>query len=158
MKEAAHLLPNIIDESVPVGQSEDDNVETRVEGNIPSFDFQVKAHEELGQELGLLDFDNAASISLSRFVCLRSRAAKLERALTQFMLDLHEEHGYEEVIPPVIVNTDSLRGTGQLPKFADDQFKLTDTDYYLSPSAEVQLTNLYKPNIVKQEDLQKNQN
>ena len=153
VKEAAHLLPNIIDESVPVGQSEDDNVEIRVEGNIPSFDFQVKAHEELGQKLGLLDFDNAASITGSRFVCLRRSAAKLERALTQFMLDLHEDHGYEEVIPPVIVNTDSLRGTGQLPKFADDQFKLTDTDYYLSPTAEVQLTNLYKQSIVKQEDL-----
>lgn len=153
VKDAALYLPNIPQDSVPIGKSEDDNVQVRVEGSIPNFDFQVKPHEEIGQNLGILDFDSAVAITGSRFVCLRGPGAKLERALTQFMLDLHQGHGYEEIMPPVIVNTNSLKGTGQLPKFADDQFKLADTDYYLSPTAEVQLTNLYKNTIIKEEDL-----
>ena len=153
VKDAALYLPNIPQDSVPIGKSEDDNVQVRVEGSIPTFDFQVKPHEEIGQDLGILDFDSAVAITGSRFVCLRGAGAKLERALTQFMLDLHQDHGYEEIIPPVIVNTNSLKGTGQLPKFADDQFKLAETDYYLSPTAEVQLTNLYKNTIIKEEDL-----
>ena len=153
VKDAALYLPNIPQDSVPIGKSEDDNVQVRVEGSIPTFDFQVKPHEEIGQDLGILDFDSAVAITGSRFVCLRGAGAKLERALTQFMLDLHQDHGYEEIMPPVIVNTNSLKGTGQLPKFADDQFKLADTDYYLSPTAEVQLTNLYKNTIIKEEDL-----
>ena len=153
VKDAALYLPNIPQDSVPIGKSEDDNVQVRVEGSIPTFDFQVKPHEEIGQDLGILDFDSAVAITGSRFVCLRGAGTKLERALTQFMLDLHQDHGYEEIMPPVIVNTNSLKGTGQLPKFADDQFKLADTDYYLSPTAEVQLTNLYKNTIIKEEDL-----
>ena len=153
VKDAALYLPNIPQESVPVGLSEDQNVQVRLEGDIPTFDFSVKSHEEIGQDLGWLDFDRAAAITGSRFVCLRGKGAKLERALIQFMLDLHDTHGYEEIIPPVVVNTDSLKGTGQLPKFEDDQFKLGDSDYYLSPTAEVQLTNLYKNTILKEEDL-----
>ncbi len=156
VKQASLYLPNIPDETVPIGQSEDDNVEVRVEGTLPTFDFDVQSHDVIGQQLGILDFDSAAAITGSRFVCLRGAGAKLERALIQFMLDVHvDQHGYEEIIPPLIVNTDSLKGTGQLPKFLDDQFKLDDTDYFLSPTAEVQLTNLFKDSILTESDLPK---
>lgn len=153
VKEAALYLPNVLHESVPDGQSEDDNIVVKSSGDIPSFDFSVLPHEELGQQLGILDFDGGVSVTGGRFVCLRGDGARLERALSQFMLDEHQKHGYEEILPPVVVNTDSLRGTGQLPKFSDDQFHLQESDFWLSPTAEVQLTNLYKDSIITESSL-----
>jgi seryl-tRNA synthetase len=143
-------IPNIPDSEVPEGQDEDDNVEIRRWGNITSFDFKVKDHVDLGAALGGLDFDTAAKITGSRFAQMSGGLARLHRALTQFMLNTHsEEHGYEEVYVPYIVNADSLFGTGQLPKFEEDLFKLDDDrNYYLIPTAEVPVTNIYRNEIV----------
>ena len=152
--DAALLLPNVPDEAVTVGKDEDANKELRRFGEPRSFSFEPKAHDDLGVGCGILDFDSAAKIAGARFVVYRGLGARLERALIQFMLTLHTEtHGYEEMMPPVIVHTDSLKGTGQLPKFADDCFRLTDSDYWLSPTAEVQLTNIYKQSILDEESL-----
>jgi len=137
-------LPNVPNESVPVGTSESQNVEVRRVGTPPQFDFTPKAHWDLGPELGILDLARAAKITGARFAVYWGLGAKLERALINFMLDVHtREHGYTEVLPPFIVNSASLFGTGQLPKFAADQFKLENTDYWLIPTAEVPVTNLY---------------
>ena len=143
-------IPNIPDSEVPEGQDEDDNVEIRRWGTIASFDFEVKDHVDLGAALGGLDFDTAAKITGSRFAQMSGGLARLHRALTQFMLNTHsEEHGYEEVYVPYIVNADSLFGTGQLPKFEEDLFKLDDDrNYYLIPTAEVPVTNIYRNEIV----------
>ncbi|MGB2172975.1 MAG: serine--tRNA ligase [Porticoccaceae bacterium] len=143
-------IPNIPDSEVPEGQDEDDNVEIRRWGTITSFDFEVKDHVDLGAALGGLDFDTAAKITGSRFAQMSGGLARLHRALTQFMLNTHsEEHGYEEVYVPYIVNADSLFGTGQLPKFEEDLFKLDDDrNYYLIPTAEVPVTNIYRNEIV----------
>ena len=143
-------IPNIPDSEVPEGQDEDDNVEIRRWGTIASFDFEVKDHVDLGAALGGLDFDTAAKITGSRFAQIYGGLARLHRALTQFMLNTHsEEHGYEEVYVPYIVNADSLFGTGQLPKFEEDLFKLDDDrNYYLIPTAEVPVTNIYRNEIV----------
>ena len=143
-------IPNIPDSEVPEGQDEDDNVEIRRWGTIASFDFEVKDHVDLGAALGSLDFDTAAKITGSRFAQMSGGLARLHRALTQFMLNTHsEEHGYEEVYVPYIVNADSLFGTGQLPKFEEDLFKLDDDrNYYLIPTAEVPVTNIYRNEIV----------
>jgi seryl-tRNA synthetase len=138
-------IPNVPHESVPVGTSEADNVEIRRVGEPRQFDFEPKAHWDLGPELGILDLERAAKVTGARFAVYWGQGAKLERALINFMLDVHtREHGYTEVLPPFIVNADSLFGTGQLPIFAQDLFKLENTDYYLIPTAEVPVTNLYR--------------
>jgi seryl-tRNA synthetase len=154
VEQAALLLPNIPATDVPIGKSEDDNQVLRQEGTIPIFPFSPKTHDVLGIDLNLMDFENAAKITGSRFVVYKGAGAKLERALIHFMLDVHtSENGYTEYAPPVIVNSRSLQSTGQLPKFEDDLFKLSDTDYFLSPTAEVQLTNLYRDSIVAESQL-----
>ena len=143
-------IPNIPHQSVPEGNDEDDNVEVRRWGEPRTFDFEIKDHVDLGAAVGGLDFDNAAKITGSRFSQMRGGLASLHRALTQFMLNTHiQEHGYEEVYVPYIVNRDSLFGTGQLPKFEEDLFKLEDErDFYLIPTAEVPITNIYRDEIV----------
>ncbi len=148
-------LPNLPHDSVPVGKGEDENVEIRRWGEPATFDFEVKDHVDLGTDVGQVDFDVAAKITGSRFVHLRGGIASMQRALVQFMLDLHSrEHGYTEVYVPFIVNADSLRGTGQLPKFEEDLFKLNvDPPLYLIPTAEVPVTNLVRDSIQKQADL-----
>jgi len=138
-------VPNVPHESVPVGASADDNVEVHQHGTIPTFDFPPQNHWDIGPALGILDFERAAKITGARFAVYMGLGAKLERALINFMLDTHtREHGYTEVFPPVVVNSASLYGTGQLPKFAADLFKLEGTDYYLAPTAEVPVTNLHR--------------
>ncbi|MEP6714412.1 MAG: serine--tRNA ligase [Terriglobia bacterium] len=138
-------IPNVPHESVPVGSSADENVLIRASGEPPKFDFEAKEHWDIGPSLGILDFDRAAKITGARFAVYWGMGAKLERALINFMLDTHTaEHGYTEVLPPFMVNSDSLYGTGQLPKFAEDLFKLENTDYWLIPTAEVPVTNLYR--------------
>ncbi|MCX6596966.1 MAG: serine--tRNA ligase [Acidobacteria bacterium] len=138
-------IPNLPHESVPVGKSADDNVEVRREGAAAAMDFKPKPHWDLGADLGILDFDRAAKITGARFAVYMGLGAKLERALINFMLDTHSnEHGYTEVLPPFMANSASLFGTGQLPKFAEDLFKIEKTDYYLIPTAEVPVTNLYR--------------
>jgi seryl-tRNA synthetase len=143
-------IPNIPHESVPAGADEDDNVEIRRWGTPREFDFDLKDHVDLGADLQGLDFDTAAKITGSRFAQMRGGLARLHRALTQFMLNTHsEEHGYQEVYVPYIVNADSLFGTGQLPKFEEDLFKLDDErNYYLIPTAEVPVTNIHRNEIV----------
>jgi seryl-tRNA synthetase len=138
-------IPNVPHESVPVGKSADDNVLVRTSGEPRAFDFEARSHWDIGPDLGILDFDRAAKITGARFAVYWGMGAKLERALINFMLDTHtREHGYTEVLPPFVVNSDSLYGTGQLPKFAEDLFKLENTDYWLIPTAEVPVTNLYR--------------
>jgi seryl-tRNA synthetase len=147
MREILVSIPNLPHESVPVGKSADDNVEVRKWGTVPSFDFKPKPHWELGEELGVLDMERAAKITGARFAVYWDLGAKLERALMNFMLDLHtKEHGYTEVLPPFLVNADSMYGTGQLPKFEADLFKVPhgDRTLYLIPTAEVPVTNLYR--------------
>lgn len=144
-RDALAGIPNLPHESVPVGKSADDNVEVRQEGTPPSLAFEPKAHWDLGPELGILDFDRAAKITGARFALYLGLGARLERALINFMLDTHlREHGYTEVLPPFLINSASLYGTGQLPKFAEDLFKLEGTDYWLAPTAEVPVTNIYR--------------
>jgi len=142
-------LPNIPDASVPDGKSEDDNLEIRKWGEPKQFDFEVKDHVDLGEALGQLDFETGAKIAGSRFAVMHSGIANMHRALTQFMLDLHTtEHGYNETYVPYIVNSDSLRGTGQLPKFEEDLFKLrAEHEFYLIPTAEVPVTNIVRDTI-----------
>ncbi|HEY7338115.1 MAG TPA: serine--tRNA ligase [Bryobacteraceae bacterium] len=138
-------VPNTPHESVPTGKSSEDNVEVRRCGEPPSFSFTPKAHWDLGPELGILDFDRAAKITGARFAVYWGLGAKMERALINFMLDVHtQHHGYTEVLPPFMVNSDSMYGTGQLPKFAADLFKLENTDFWLVPTAEVPVTNLHR--------------
>jgi len=140
-------IPNLPHESVPVGKSAEDNQEVRRWGAPPKFDFEPKPHWELGAELGVLDLERAAKISGARFAVYWDLGAKLERALANFMLDLHtREHGYTEVLPPYMVNSESMYGTGQLPKFEDDMFRVPhgEKSLYLIPTAEVPLTNLYR--------------
>ena len=148
-------LPNLPNASVPVGRDEQDNQEVRHWGRIPSFDFQVKSHDELGEALEQMDFSLAAKITGSRFVVMKSQLAKLHRALIQFMLDIHlEKHGYEEIYVPYIVNADSLLGTGQLPKFEEDLFKLKgEQNYYLTSTAEIPVTNTVRDAILQAESL-----
>ena len=135
-------LPNLPADDVPDGDSEDDNIEIRRHGDQPAFDFSPREHFDIGEALGLMDFEAAASLSGSRFVVLRGALARLERALGNFMLDLHTtEHGFAETAPPVLVRDEALYGTGQLPKFAEDLYR-TQEDYWLIPTAEVPLTNL----------------
>jgi seryl-tRNA synthetase len=138
-------IPNVPHESVPVGKDADGNVEIRRVGEPPRFNFEPKAHWDLGPELGILDLERAAKITGARFALYWGLGAKLERALINFMLDVHtREHGYTEVLPPFLVNSASLFGTGQLPKFADDLFKCEGHDFWLIPTAEVPVTNIYR--------------
>jgi seryl-tRNA synthetase len=145
-------IPNIPHPSVPVGKSADDNVEVRRWGTPPKFDFTPRPHWEIGEQLGVLDLERAAKISGARFAVYWDLGARLERALANFMLDLHTcEHGYTEVLPPYMVNSDSMYGTGQLPKFATDSFKIVhaDKDFWLIPTAEVPVTNLYRNEVLE---------
>ncbi|MBD3870465.1 MAG: serine--tRNA ligase [Acidobacteria bacterium] len=147
-------IPNLFDESVPVGVDEDANRVERIWGEHPEFDFEPKAHWDLGPELGMVDFERAAKIASSRFAVLRGKGAALERALISYMLDVHTgHHGYTEIIPPYLVNSASLFGTGQLPKFADDLFRVKDFDLYLVPTAEVPLTNLHRDETLDESEL-----
>lgn len=147
-------VPNMLHESVPPGKDENDNPVRDHWGEKPHFDFKPKEHWELGPELGGLDFERAAKLSGARFAVYYGWAARLERALAAFMLDVHtREHGYLEVLPPVIVNSDSMTGTGQLPKFAEDSFKLEGVEQYLIPTAEVPVTNLHRDETLDEEQL-----
>jgi seryl-tRNA synthetase len=147
-------VPNLPDESVPAGASDEDNQEIERWGTPPEFNFEPLDHVELGAG-GALDFEAATKIAGSRFVVMRGEVARLQRALTQFMLDVHvREHGYQEVYVPYIVNADSLYGTGQLPKFAEDQFHIdSDAGFYLAPTAEVPVTNIYRDEIIDADQL-----
>jgi len=147
-------VPNIPHESVPVGKSAEDNLVVRTVGDPRVFDFEPKAHWDIGPDLGILDFERATKITGARFAVYFGLGAKLERALINFMLDTHtREHGYTEVLPPFAVNSASLYGTGQLPKFAEDLFKLEKTDYWLIPTAEVPVTNLFRDETLEAEKL-----
>jgi seryl-tRNA synthetase len=147
-------IPNLTQDSVPPGKSEADNVEVSRWGQQPAFDFAPKPHWELGESLGILDFARAAKISGARFAVYWGLGARLERALASFMLDIHtREHGYLEVLPPFLVNSDSLFGTGQLPKFAADLFKCEGSDHWLIPTAEVPVTNLYRDELLEEAQL-----
>ena len=154
LTDVAMELPNIPQDDVPAGKSEDDNVEISRWGEPKTFSFKPKDHVELGDNLKGMDFETAAKISQARFVTLSGPLAKLQRALTQFMLDQHtEENGYIETYVPYLVNSDSLRGTGQLPKFAEDLFAIKDTDLFLIPTAEVPVTNIVRDTISTDKEL-----
>lgn len=145
-------IPNIPHESVPVGISEEDNVEVRKWGEPRKFDFEPLAHWDIGENLGIVDFERAAKVTGARFVFNKGLGARLERALINFMLDLHtDKHGYTEIFPPFMVNRDSMTGTGQLPKFEEEAFRIDSVDYFLIPTAEVPVTNLYRGEILEGE-------
>ncbi|HZG70804.1 MAG TPA: serine--tRNA ligase, partial [Chondromyces sp.] len=147
-------IPNIPHESVPVGETEDDNIEIRKWGEASSFGFEPKPHWDIATELGILDFERAGKVTGSRFVFYKGMGAKLERALISFMLDLHtEEHDYQEMLPPYMVNRTSMTGTGQLPKFEEDAFLIEKEDYFLIPTAEVPVTNYHRDEILSAEQL-----
>jgi seryl-tRNA synthetase len=147
-------VPNIPHPSVPVGSGEEQNEVVKVWGEKPSFDFQPLPHWDLGENLGILDFKRAAKITGSRFTLYKGYGALLERSLINFMLDLHVlQHGYTEVLPPFMVNRESMTGTGQLPKFEEELFKLGDPDYFLIPTAEVPVTNIFRDEILKEDEL-----
>jgi seryl-tRNA synthetase len=154
MRTLLAALPNLPQDSVPAGKSEADNVEVKRWGQQPAFDFAPKPHWELGESLGILDLERAAKISGVRFAVYWGMGARLERALGSFMVDLHtREHGYLEVLPPFLVNSASLFGTGQLPKFAEDLFKSEKSDHWLIPTAEVPVTNLYRDEVIEESQL-----
>jgi len=147
-------VPNLPHASVPPGKDSDDNVEVRRWGEIPQFSFKPKPHWDLGEELGILDFKSGAKIAGARFTLYWDLGAKLERALINFMLDLHtREHGYREVLPPFMVNRTTMTGTGQLPKFEEELFKVEGTDYFLIPTAEVPVTNIHQGEVLEQKAL-----
>lgn len=148
------LIPNVAHESVPVGADEHDNVEVRRWGAAPDFDFEPRPHWEIGQDLGILDFERATKIAQARFVLYLGAGAALERSLINFMLDLHtREHGYTEAFPPILVNEGSLTATGQLPKMAEDMFRCRDDNLYLIPTAEVPVTNIHRDEILSADQL-----
>jgi seryl-tRNA synthetase len=147
-------VPNLPHAATPLGISEDDNVQVRTWGNPQELPFKAKAHWDLGEDLGILDFERGAKITGARFTLYRGAGARLERALINFMLDLHtDKHGYQEVMPPFMVNRESMTGTGQLPKFEDDLFKMVDPDFFMIPTAEVPVTNIHRGEILKRSDL-----
>ncbi len=149
-----HLLPNKPHDSVPVGKSESDNQVVKIVGEIRKMNFKPKEHFELGEKLNIIDFERAGKTTGARFAFLKGAAAQMERALIQFKMDIHStKHGYTEMIPPFIVNTNSLIGTGQFPKFKEDVFHLENTDYYLIPTAEVPVTNYYSGETLAEADL-----
>jgi len=149
LSQKALTIPNIPDSDVPVGEDEDDNVEIKRIGEIPSFDFEIKPHDELGVNLDWLDFERGVKLAKSRFTVFKKDAARLERALINYMLDFNRSRGFEEVYVPFMVNKETMTGTGQLPKFEEDLFKIEDEDLYLIPTAEVPLTNLFRDEIIK---------
>ena len=154
LQEFLLMVPNIPHSSVPVGKDSADNVEVRRWGEIPSFNFEPKAHWDIGEELGILDFKAGAKIAGARFTLYWDLGAKLERALINFMLDLHtREHGYREVLPPFMANRVTMTGTGQLPKFEEELFKIEGTDYFLIPTAEVPVTNIHQDEVLEEEVL-----
>ncbi|MTI82058.1 MAG: serine--tRNA ligase [Firmicutes bacterium] len=147
-------IPNVPNQTVPEGTDEDDNQKVKEWGQPKEFDFEAKPHWEIGEQLDIIDFERGSKVSGARFSFYKGAGARLERALFNFMLDLHSrEHGYTEIIPPFIVNADSMTGTGQLPKFAEDMFKLEGTNYYLIPTAEVPVTNLYRDEILNTDQM-----
>lgn len=147
-------IPNIPHESVPVGETEDDNIEAWKWGEVRQFDFEPKPHWDVANHLNILDFERAGKVTGSRFVFYKGLGARLERALFNFMLDLHtDEHGYTEVLPPYLVNRASMTGTGQLPKFEEDAFLIENEDYFLIPTAEVPVTNMHREEILSAEEL-----
>ena len=147
-------IPNVPHGSVPIGQDENDNPTVRTVGDLPGMDFTPQAHWDIGENLGILDFKRAARITGARFPLYLGKGALMERALINFMLELHtNEHGYTEILPPFIVNRNSMTHTGQLPKFAEDLFKLDGLEYYLIPTAEVPVTNLHHNEILQEDDL-----
>lgn len=149
-------IPNIPHESVPIGEDEDDNVLAHTWGEVPSFTYQPQPHWDIATNLDILDFEGASKVTGSRFVFYKGLGARLERALLNFMMDLHSDiHGYEEMLPPYMVNRTSMTGTGQLPKFEEDAFKVADWDYFLVPTAEVPVTNYHRDDIFQNEDLPK---
>lgn len=153
LQEILVTLPNLPHDSVPVGVDEEDNVEIRRWGQAPAFDFEPKAHWDLGEDLGILDWERGGKVTGARFLFYKGLGARLERALYNFMLDEHLAEGYTEVIPPYMVNHDSMFGTGQYPKFKEDTFELADSNYVLIPTAEVPLTNYYRGEILEAKEL-----
>ncbi len=154
LRDLLMLIPNMPHESVPVGEDESHNQEIRVWGEIKEMDFEPRPHWEIGEGLGILDFSRAAKLSGARFALYRGAGALLERALINFMLDIHtKEHGYTEVLPPFMVNRACMTGTGQLPKFEEDLFKVAGWDLYLVPTAEVPVTNIHREEVLREEDL-----
>ena len=154
LQDSLLTIPNLPHASVPAGKDPSDNVEVKRWGEIPKFDFKPKPHWDLGEELGILDFKNGAKITGARFTLYWDLGAKLERALINFMLDLHtREHGYREVLPPFMVNRTSMTGTGQLPKFEEELFKVEGTDYFLVPTAEVPVTNIHQDEVLEEKVL-----
>lgn len=147
------FLPNIPHQTVPLGKDENENVEVRRWGEPRKFDFPPMNHWDIGEILGIIDFERAVKIAGSRFAVMRGLGARLERALINFMLDLHTEKGYTEVFPPILVNKLSMTGTGQLPKFEEDLFRVTEPEFYLIPTAEVPVTNLHREEILSEDDL-----
>ena len=146
-------IPNIPHESVPIGKDETENRETRRWGEPRQFDFEPMNHWDIGEMLGIIDFERASKIAGARFALMKGMGAKLERSLMNFMLDLNTSKGYKEVFPPIIVNRESMTGTGQLPKFAQELFIINDPEFYLIPTAEVPVTNIHRNEILKEEDL-----
>lgn len=154
LQEIVMAIPNLCHDSVPSGQDDTDNVEVRKWGNRPDFSFSPKPHWQVGEDLQILDFERAAKLSGARFALLTGFASRLERALINFMMDLHtQKHGYKEVLPPFLVNSDSMTATGQLPKFEEDLFKIKDWDLYLIPTAEVPVTNIFRDETLNEKDL-----
>ena len=141
-------IPNVPKEDVPIGKDDSDNLEIRKWGEVRNFDFEAKAHWDIGKDLDILDPERAAKVTGSRFHFYKGLGARLERAVINFYLDTHTKRGYKEILPPYIVNSDSLFGTGQFPKFKEDEFKLDGMEYYLIPTAEVPVTNLYRDEIL----------
>jgi len=149
-------IPNTPDETTPIGASEADNKIVAGYGEPTKADFELKAHWDLVEEKGLVDFERGVKLSQSRFILYKGKGARLERAIINFFLDVHtQEHGYEEILPPILVNSAAMIGTGQLPKFADDMYKCENDDLYLIPTAEVPVTNIYQGEILSEEDLPK---
>ena len=154
LKDLVLTIPNIPDASVPEGKGEEDNPVVSTWGEKPRFDFEPLNHWDLGEALDIIDFERAARMTGARFAVMKGAGARLERALTSFMLDIHTtEHGYTELLPPFMVNSQAMTGTGQLPKFAEDLFKLENTDYWLIPTAEVPVTNMHMNETVDTEEL-----
>ena len=147
------IIPNIPHESVPEGRDENENVEVRRWGNPRQFDFEPLNHWDIAEQLDIIDFDRAAKIAGARFALMKGAGARLERALMNFMLDTHTAKGYKEIFPPILVNRDSMTGTGQLPKFELELFRIADPELYLIPTAEVPVTNIFRDEILKEDDL-----
>ena len=154
IEETLMAIPNTPNPDITIGKSDEDNKEIRKWGEPRNFDFEIKAHWDLGVDLNILDFERATKITGTRFSMFKGLGARLERAIAQYMLDMHVfEHGFTEIAPPFMVNADSMRGTGQLPKFEEDMFKLNQKDYYLIPTAEVPVTNMYRDEVIDEKDL-----